>query len=79
MKITIIIVLIIVVLTIIMLLSGCSVVKTTELTSRKSKANMYYHLPKGLLKITSNVKVFVYMKKDNNCIGKATNWESLHW
>lgn len=70
MKITIIIVSLIIVWTIIMLLTGCFVVKTTELTRQNSKANMYYHLPKGLLKITSNVKVFVYTKKDNNHLRK---------
>ena len=45
---------------------GCSVVKTTELTKDKPEANIYYHLPKGMLKITSTAKIFVYTDKENN-------------
>ncbi|MFD2562954.1 hypothetical protein [Aquimarina rubra] len=53
-----------------MLLSGCSVVKTSELSKTGEKANMYYHLPKGLLKITSTVKIFIYTDKKTKHLKK---------
>ena len=70
MKIFIIIVAVLASIVFLLLLSGCSVVKTTELTAEKSEANIYYNLPKGYLKITSTVKVFVYTNKENNHLKK---------
>jgi hypothetical protein len=40
-----------------------SIVKTTVLGSTGKEGNIYYYLPKGLLKITSKVKVFVSREK----------------
>ncbi len=60
----IVLVIIVVFLTIMVLLSGSSVVRSGKFTVNDSKANMYYYLPKGLIKVTSVAEVMIYTDKD---------------
>ena len=64
----IVLVIIVVFLTIVLFLSGKAIVKTTELTGSDSTGNIYYFLPKGLIKITTVVKVLVYTDKERDII-----------
>ncbi|HOZ13887.1 MAG TPA: hypothetical protein PLH91_05925 [Tenuifilaceae bacterium] len=70
MKIAIIIISVFASIVFILVISGCSVVKTTAIVKANSTANIYYYLPKGLIDITSTVKVFIYSDKKTEHLKK---------
>ena len=54
------------------LLSGCAVIKSSvESSNILESGSSYYYLPKGLLNITSKVKIKIYSKKDTKEIVRA--------
>lgn len=63
-----ILIVVVVFLTILLLLSESAVVRSGKFTVNDSKGNLYYYLPKGLIKITSVAEVMIYTEKERDQI-----------